>query len=213
MILIIESDITIRKKLSDLLSRERVIGIDSVQQLLEMICKFKNRLDVIVADIHQLHEIISKKVVFKLCEKLHIDAPPIVGIYKDGDQKIKEVFEKNDIGYRLLRYNGKDSSFPEQYIETIKEVYPEVHADLEKAREIWLEEKKNDDLVDIRKWIEEEGFLEIVDNMKIGESEKKVNIDKSKIKKPRKDYKKLYFEIKEKYDELLKYVKELADSV
>lgn len=213
MILIIESDITIRKKLSDLLSRERVIGIDSVQQLLEMICKFKNRLDVIVADIHQLHEIISKKVVFKLCEKLHINAPPIVGIYKDGDQKIKEVFEKNDIGYRLLRYNGKDSSFPEQYIETIKEVYPEVHADLEKAREIWLEEKKDDDLVDIRKWIDEEGFLEIVDNMKIGESEKKVNIDKSKIKKPRKDYKKLYFEIKEKYDELLKYVKELADSV
>ena len=49
--------------------------------------------------------------------------------------------------------------------------------------------------------------------MKIGESGKKVNIDKSKTKRPRKDYKKLYFEFKEKYDELLKYVKELADSV
>ena len=213
MILIIESDITIRKKLSDLLSRERIIGIDTVQQLLEMICKFKSRLDVVVVDIHQLHEIISKKVVFRLCEKLHIDAPPIVGIYKDGDQKTKEVFGKNNIGYRILKYDDKDSNFPEQYIETIKEVYPGVHADLEKAREIWLEKKEDDGLVDIRKWIEEEGFLEIVDKMKIGESEKKVNIDQSKTKTSRKNYKKLYFELKEKYDELLKYVKELADSV
>ena len=204
---------TIRKKLSDLLSKERIIGIDSMQQMLEMICKFKNNVKVIVADIHHLHEIISKKVVFRLCDRFHIDTPPIIGVYKNGDENIKKEFEKDNIGYKLLKYNDKDCSFPELYIETIKEVYPGVHADLEKAREIWLEEKKDDDLVDIRKWIEEEGFLEIVDNMKIGESEKKVNIDKSKIKKPRKDYKKLYFEIKEKYDELLKYVQELTDSV
>jgi DNA-binding NtrC family response regulator len=213
MILIIESDTTVRKKLSDLLSRERIIGIDSVQQMLEMLCKFRNNLNLIVADIHQLHEIISKKVVFRLCEKLHIDTPPVVGIYKDGDEKIKEEFEKNNIGYKLLKYNDKDCSFPEQYIETIKEVYPGVHADVEKAREIWLEEKENDDLVDIRKWVEEEGFLEIIDKIRIGESEKKVNAGKSKTKRSSKDYKKLYFEIKQKYDELLKYVKELADSV
>ena len=67
--------------------------------------------------------------------------------------------------------------------------------------------------VDIRKWIKEEGFLEIVGKMKIAESSKKDNTGKSKIKKSTKDYKKLYFELKQKYDELLKYVKELTDSV
>jgi DNA-binding NtrC family response regulator len=213
MILIIESDIIIRKKLSDLLSKERIIGIDSVQQMLEMICKFKNNVNVMVADIHQLHEIISKKVVFRLCDRFHIDAPPIVGIYTDGDENIKKEFERDNIGYKLLKYNDKDCSFPEQYIETIKEVYPQVHADIEKAREIWLEEKETEDFVDIRKWIEEEGFSEIVDKMKIGESDKKASTGKSKIKKSTKDYKKLYFELKQKYDELLKYVKELTDSV
>jgi len=213
MILIIESDITMRKKLSDLLSKERVIGIDSMQQMLEMICKFKNNLNVIVADIHQLHEIISKKVVFRLCDRFHIDTPPIVGVYKNGDENIKKEFEKNNIGYKLLKYNDKDCSFPEQYIETIKEVYPQVHTALEKAREIWLEEKEDDDLVDIRKWFKEEGFLEIVDKIQIGESDKKASTGKPKIKESRKDYKKLYFELKQKYDELLKYVKELADSL
>jgi hypothetical protein len=213
MILLIEPDIAVRKKLSDLLSKERIIGIDSMQQTLEMICKFKNNLNVIIADIHQLHEIMSKKVVFRLCEKLHIDAPPIVGIYKNGDEKIRKEFEKNNTGYKLLKYNDKDCSFPELYIETIKEVYPQVHADVEKAREIWLEKRENDDLVDIRKWIEEEGFLETPDKTKISKSEAKVNVCKPKTKKPEKNYEKLYFELKQKYDELLEYVKELADSV
>lgn len=213
MILIIETDVTIRKKLSDLLSKERIIGIDSVQQILEMICKFRNDLNVIVTDIHQLHEIMSKKVVFRLCDKLHIDAPPIVGIYKNGDEKIKEEFAKNNTGYKLLKYNDKDCSFPELYIETIKEVYPQVHADIEKAREIWLEKREDDDLVDIRKWIEEEGFLETPDKTKIGKSEANVNVRKPKTKKAEKNYEKMYFELKQKYDELLEYVKELADSV
>jgi DNA-binding NtrC family response regulator len=213
MIIIIESDIIIRKKLSDLLSKERIIGIDSMQQMLEMICKFKNNINVIVADIRQLHEIISKKVIFKLCDRFHINTPPIIGIYKDGDENIKKEFERDNIRYKLLKYNNKDCSFPELYIETIKQVYPQVHADIEKAREIWLEEEETEDFVDIRKWIEEEGFLEIVDKMKITESDKKDNTGKLKIKKSSKNYRKLYFELKQKYDELLKYVTELTDSI
>ena len=213
MILLIEQDIAVRKKLSDLLSKERIIGIDSVQQTLEMICKFKNKLNVIVADIHQLREIISKRVVFKLCEKLHIDVPPIVGVYKNADVKIKEEFAENNTGYKLLKYDEKDCSFPEQYIKIMKEVYPQLNADIEKAREIWLETEENDDLVDIRKWIEEEGFLEIPDKTKIRKPEAKVNVRKPKTKKPEKNYEKMYFELKQKYDELLEYVKELADSV
>lgn len=237
MILIIESDETVRKKLSDLLSRERIIGIGSVQQALEMICKYRDTLNIIITDIHQLHEIISKKIVFRLCDKLHVDTPPMVGIYRNGDEEIKKKLEQKNIGYKLLKYNNKDCSFPEQYIEVIKEVYPGVHADVEKAREIWMKEKKDDDLVDIRKWIKEEGFFieenkevyisklkekhrknakeDIGDIEELGllleEPGKKQELKSKKGKK--KNYKKMYFEIKRKYDELLKYVKELADSV
>jgi hypothetical protein len=213
MILIIESDATVRKKLCDLLHRERIIGVDSVQQMLEMICKFRNNLDAIVTDIHQLHEITSKKIVFRLCDKLHIDTPPMIGIYRKGDENIKKELKEKNIGYKLLLYNDKDYSFPEQYIETIKEVYPGVHADIAKARNIWLRKTEDDDLVDIREWIKEEGFLKIIDDMKIRESGKKNGTGVSKTKKTRKDYKKMYFELKQKYDELLKYVRDLADSV
>ncbi len=55
-----------------------------------------------------------------------------------------------------------------------------MHADIEKAREIWVEEKETEGFVDIRKWIKEEGFLEIVGKMKIAESSKKDNTGKSK---------------------------------
>ena len=237
MILIIESDATVRKKLCDLLHRERIISIDSVQQALEMICKYKDTLNVIVTDIHQLLEIISKKIIFRLCEKLHVDTPPMVGVYRNGDEAIKRKLEKKKTGYKLLRYNDKDCSFPERYIKTIKEVYPGVHADVEKAREIWTEEKEDDELADIHKWIKEEGlFMEetkevYVDELK-AKHRKKTDEDiedieeigilveqpkkKKKVKSEKdekKDYKKMYFELKQKYDELLQYVRELTDSV
>lgn len=237
MILIIESDATVRKKLCDLLHRERIIGVDSVQRMLEMICKFKGDLDAIVTDIHQLREITSKKIVFRLCDKLHIDTPPMIGIYRKGDENIKNELKRKNIGYRLLEYNDKDCTFPEQYIEMIKEVYPGVHADIEKAREIWIEEKEDDELADIHRWIKEEGFFveenkEVyVDNLKkryrkktdedIEDIEKLgILLEDSKKKKKsmskkgkKKNYEKMYFELKKKYDELLQYVKELADSV
>ena len=70
MILLIEPDKAIRKKLSDLLSRERIIGVDSAQQTLEMILKFKDNLNVIIANIRLLREAISRDIISKLCQKL-----------------------------------------------------------------------------------------------------------------------------------------------
>lgn len=230
MILLIEPDKAIRKKLCDLLSRERIIDIDSVQQTLEMVLKFKNNLDVIIANIRLLRKILSNQILFRLCQKLSIKTPPIVGFYKKNDEKIKKEFEKNNKQYKLIEYNEKDYSFPVQYIQAIKEVYPELTADIEKAREVWLKEKETEDLVDLRKWLEEESFLEAIENSKIGKPGKdtehiipsieEMTVEKTVEKKEEieeinkeKNYKKMYFELKKKHDELLRYVKELLDSI
>jgi len=230
MILLIEPDKAIRKKLCDLLSRERIIGVDSVQQTLEMILKFKNNINVIIANIRLLRKILSNQIIFRLCEKLSLKTPPIVGFYKKNDEEIKKEFEKNNKQYKLIEYNEKDYSFPGQYIQAIKEVYPELTADIEKAREVWLKEKETEDLVDLRKWFEEEDFLEIIKNLKIGKPGKdtehiipsieEMTAEKTVEKKEEieeinkeKNYKKMYFELKKKHDELLRYVKELIDSI
>jgi DNA-binding NtrC family response regulator len=213
LILIIESDTAVRKKLSDLLSRERIIGLDSVQQMLEMLCKFKNEVNVIVTDINQLAEIISKKIVFKLCGRLRIDTPPIVGICKGGDENTRREFEKRHTGYKVLKYNSKDHSFPELFIETIKEVYPHVRVDIEKARDKWSGKGEDEELIDIRKWIAEEGFSNTVDKKKTDNSAKPAGAGETPSKGSGKNYEKLYFELKKKYDELLEYVKELTDTV
>ncbi|MBA7690866.1 hypothetical protein ES703_99398 [subsurface metagenome] len=110
------------------------------------------------------------------------------------------------------------------------EVVGVADADVEKAREVWLKEKETEDLVDLRKWFEEEDFLEIMENLKIGKPGKdtehiipsieEMTAEKTVEKKEEieeinkeKNYKKMYFELKKKHDELLRYVKELIDSI
>jgi len=243
MILLIEPDKTVKKKLCDLLNKERVIGVDSVQQSLEVLCKFKSDLNVIILNIHLLREILSNQIVFRLCQKLCFDTPPILGIYKNSDKKIKEEFEKDNKQYRLIEYNEKDYSFPGQFIQAMKEIYPGLNADIEKARESWKKEERGEDLTKVRKWMKEEGLyveeapvIYIEDlkeeakkkgGIKNEVAEKIADIEESGLltEEPEKEekitqridvneyYKKLYFKFKKKYDELLKYVKELMDTI
>jgi len=209
MILLIEPDKMVRKKLCDLLSKERIIGTDSVSQTLEMVCKYKTEVDVIIADIRLLREIVSHRSIFRLCEKLCFDAPPVLGFYRNGDEKTVNDLRKNNRQYKLVKYNEADSSFPDQYIQMIKEVYPGLHADLTRSREAWS--KEIEEFVDPRKWLEEEGFLDIVEKPKKKGAVRKQQ--KAAKTGKRVDYKKLYFEYKKKYDELLEYVKALTDVV
>jgi len=226
MILLIEPNKNIRKRLCDLLNRERIIGIDSLPQTFEMICKFKNSIHIIIANIRLLHDIVSKGTLFRLCEKLYVDIPPILAFYRKGDEKIKHEFEKNYQQYKLIDYDKDDTSFPERYIMAIKELYPEVIADINKATEVWLKGEEPETLIDHREWLEKEGFIKTMENLKIGKltqdmeqiiplmkkmlSEEK-KLLKNKTKKQEIDYKRMYFELKQKHDELLKYVKELID--
>jgi hypothetical protein len=227
MILLIEPNKRIRKRLCDLLSRERIIGIESYPQILEMLCKFKENFNLLIANIRLLKEIISKGTIFKLCEKLYIKVPPILAVYRKGDEKLKKEFEQNYKQYKLVKYDADDTSFPEQYIQALRELYPDVITDVKKATENWLKADEPVMSVDHRKWLIDEGFLETIDSTKIGKLTKDIEEIVPLIKKmlsteqivekeiddikKEVDYKEKYFELKKKYDELLKYLKDLSD--
>jgi hypothetical protein len=228
MILLIEPNKKIRKRLCDLLSRERILAIGSYAETLEMIAKFKNRINIIITNIRLFKDILLRGTLFRLCQKLYIEIPPILALYRRGDEKIKEEFEKNKISCSIIKLDCEDTSFPERYIMAIKDLYPEVIAEISKATEIWLKDEEPEILIDHRKWLEEEGFLEAMENLKIGKltkdveqiiplirkmlsEEKKKPQEKRPTKKQEVDYKRMYFKLKQRHDELLKYVKELVD--
>jgi len=159
-----------------------------------MVCKFKNNFEVIIANIHLLYQILSRETLFRLCKRLYIDIPPLLGLYTKGDEKIKEEFEKKYSQYRLIEYDEEDDHFPERYIHALKELYPDVVVDVNKATETWLKGEETKELIEARKWLEQEGFIE--PGEKISQKE---------------DYRKMYFKLKKRYDELLSYVKKLAE--
>jgi hypothetical protein len=226
MILLIEPNRFIRKRLCDLLHRERIIQVGTYSETLEMIAKFKNNFNIIIANIRLLREILLRGTLFRLCQKLYIEIPPMLAVYRKGDEKIKEEFEKDNISCKLVNYDKDDTSFPERYLEMVKGLYPEVIIDFEKANENWLKGDIVEEPFDARKWLIEEGFLKAIERTKIKElakdmeqiiplikkmltTEKKVQENKEKTEE---DYKKMYYDLKQKYDELLKYVKDLLEA-
>jgi hypothetical protein len=194
MILIIEPHKSTRKILCDLLSRERIITADSIPESLEMLCKFRNNFNLIISNIQTLYDIFSRGTMFKLCEKLYISVPPILGLFTKVDETIKAVFEKKYKQYKLIEYS-EDVTFPGRYIEAVKELYPDVIIDLAKAQEAWSRKDEVKEPIDTRAWLEQEGFI------KHGEQEK-----------GEPNYKKMYFELKKKYDELVNYLKNIPNS-
>lgn len=233
MIILIEPDKDIRKNLADLISRERLIGVDSIQESLQMILKFKNDLDLIVANVNLLSEMLSKHIIERVCQRLSIGLPPVIGIYKEGQEDAKDIFARQYKAYKIIRYADNDLGFPNRYLEVIQKACPELVIDYAKAREAWLKNQQPQELVDPRKWLEEEGFL---DTIKVPEQE---NPDKSPDdiitsiqslldeeetevaepvaketeEKAEEDYKTMYVELKQKYDELLKSVRAFMESV
>lgn len=228
MILFIEPNRKIRKRICDLLSRERIIAVGTYPETLEMIAKFQKRLNIVIANIRVLDDILSKQTLFRLCEKLYIDIPPILAIYRKGDDKIKEKFEEKHKDYDLLKYDGDDNSWPERYIAAVKKLYPEVIAEIHKATESWLKGEPEIQ-VDAREWLIQEGFLDVIAGTKYGKMAKEMEHILPLVKKmlstaqldaaadekgteEDKDYKKRYSEVKRKFDLLVKYIKELDAS-
>lgn len=192
MILLIEPDKTTRKNLCDILNRERIIGVGTIAETLEIVCKFQRNLDIIIANIHILAEILGRGTLLKLCEKLHINVPPTLVLYKKGEEEVRAAFHKKYKRYALIEYDETNAAFPEYYIEVVKTLYSGVITDLDKANEAWTKKEKREDF-DARRWLQKEGLLDA------DEVEKK------------EDYKKMYSELKKKYDELTERLKKMTD--
>lgn len=223
MILLIEPDKDIRKKLCDLLCRERIIAIGTRSETLEMICRFKNRFNIIIANINLLHGMIMQGTLFRLCQKLDVDIPPILGLYSEADESAKSEFQKYFKQYKLIKYDEKNIDFPKLYISEVRGFYPAVIADVNKAKEIWLQKEEPQDFIDPRKWLEEEGFLEPHQKEQteyngkeieefIPSFEKRIADKEREVVNDENDniYKDLFLDYKRKYNELLQYVNELT---
>lgn len=233
MIILVEPDKDVRKSLADLVSRERLIGVDSIQESLQVILKFKNDLDLIIGNISILSEMLSKHIIERVCQRLSIGIPPIIAIYKEGDEDGKNRFAAEHKAYRIVKYAENDLGFPNRYLEVIQKACPELVIDYEKARQAWLQLQQPQELVDPRKWLEEEGFLEtitipekestdtsaedIVTSIKTLLDEEMTEaeepLESKTIEEKAVDYKKMYTELKQKYDELLKKVSSFMESV
>jgi hypothetical protein len=229
MILLIEPNTKIRKRLCDLLSRERILAIGSYAETLEMIAKFRNRINIIIANIRLFKDILLRGTLFRLCQKLYIEIPPVLVLFRRGDEKIKEEFEKNNVSCSIIKFDNEDTSFPERYIDAIKQLYPDVIVNMKQAHESWLKGDDTQTTVDPRDWLVKEGFLKAIEGSKIGKIAKDMEEFMPLIKKmlataepeedkkpaqdiPIEDYENKYHELKKKYDLLVKYVKDLARS-
>ncbi|MGD8978787.1 MAG: hypothetical protein PVH23_01805 [candidate division WOR-3 bacterium] len=229
MILLIEPNRKIRKRICDLLSRERIIAVGTYAETIEMIAKFQRRLNIIITNIRILDDILKKKTLFRLCQKLAIDVPPILSLFRKGDDKIKERIENEYAEYKFVEYDGDDTSFPDRYIAAVKELYPEVIAQIDKANELWLRGDAPETVIDAREWLIKEGFLDVLEETKYGKIAKEMEEVLPIIKKmvstadshespvinkdqSNSEYKKQYLDLKRKFDLLVKYIRELDAS-
>ncbi len=220
MIIIAEPDKIIRKKLSDLLRKERIIGIDMVADMLEKLCKFREEIDVIIINIRLLNLSFLNETVPKLCQKLNMSQPPLLCYYKAGDENSEILAKAKKVNF--LKFDETDPKFPSQYVKLLKGLYPNLNADLTDVKKAWVKVDVDQDLADVQEWLEQEGLVEKKEEkVKIKTEEKIPSIEKLLIEEPEKDedveassmddYKAKYFKLKKKYDELYKYVKELID--
>lgn len=224
MILFIEPNLTIRKRVCDLLPRERILGVGTYNETLEMIAKFKNNITLIIANIRIFKDILVKGTLYRLCQKLYITIPPVIALYKRGDDTIQEEFEANKAVQKLVKYDSEDNSFPERYLDAIREVYPDVISDMKTAHDNWLKGDNIQQPVDVKNWLAQEGFLEVIEDSNIGKVAKDMQevlplikkmlaateIDTNKQNTKQKNYEYMYKDLKKKYDLLVKYVKQLA---
>lgn len=206
MILLVEKDTLIRKKLCDILNRERIIGVATKQQVLEALVQHRNKLKVLIVNAFLLSEILSEETILKLCLRLSITVPPIVVLFKPEQKAIIESINNSTYQFEFVEFDQKNNSFPTAYVKAIKKLYPQLHIDMDMAKTTWQKSEASQDLNDIRKWLKEGGFTEAVEIKKFQKQPEKTTKTTGDDSV---DYKKLYLELKEKYNKLVADFEEL----
>jgi hypothetical protein len=226
MLIIIDENNDIRKKLCDLLKKERIIPVDSVTDALEKICHFRSEINGLIVNVNSLLEIYERQTIRKVCNKLYIDEPPIIGYYMPAQVKQKEDLVARGAVYPLLECDESDLNFPDRYIAEIIKIYPELNFDIEKAHYYWAKtpERGAAEFIDMRKWLEEEGFIDVIELTKKEDNkspilENTIQAIKSMLETQtagdvsKVDYKQLYLDTMKQYDQLKNYVKELIEMI
>lgn len=226
MLILIDADTPLRKKLCDVLKKERIIPVDSVTAALEKICHFRSEINVVIAKLDYLVEIFERQTIKKVCYKLYINEPPIIGYYTPNQEKMRIEFARRGATYPLLECSEADLRFPDHYIAEIIKAYPELNYDLGKAYYYWAKtpEQVAAEYIDPRQWLQEQGFIEILELAEKEENKSLVlentilairamletQID-GEVKNF--DYKQLYLDTKKQYDQLTQYVRELIEMI
>ena len=226
----IEPNKTISKRLCDMLNKERIITVTTIPSTLEMIVKFKNNFNLIIANIRILNNMLATGTLTRLCEKLYIEIPPILALHRTGDEKIKEQIEHDHPEYLLLEYVKDDNSFPEKYLGAIEKLHPEANVSLNDANDVWLRGEEHEAFLDPQKWLVEQGFLEALQKTKFHklsrEMEQMIPLikqmlttfeldSKTENKNAEKeiDYEKKYFDLKDKYYLLFEQLQDLTKDI
>ncbi|HEX7320633.1 MAG TPA: hypothetical protein VF399_09820 [bacterium] len=223
MLIIIDANTGLRKKLCDILKKERIIPVNSVMTALEKICHFRGEINVVISNVDYLLEIFSRKTISKVCSKLYINEPPVIGYFTSDKAQQRDELIALGADYPLLECSETDLRFPDKYIAEIVKVYPELNYDMEKAYHYWTKAPEQAaEYIDPRKWLLEQGFVDIIKQAEQEPSaspalEDTILAIQSMLEPPVEtevrniDYKQLYLETKKQYDQLSHYVRELIE--
>jgi hypothetical protein len=230
VILLIEPDTARKKKLSDLLSHEKTISKSTLSEAVEVLCKHKKDIDLIITEVQVLSNEVERQTIGQLCRRLYLETPPILGIYTKTDAEQVSNFKKISKHHRLLFYDENDPGFPVDYLQVVTELFPGVACDLEKAMTVWNKNKRGD-IGNLHERLKGEG-ISIEERNEPGaavspkevcnssdESDNAVSLtqDPGQRQEPVPavplDFEKMYYDLKKKYDVLLKLMHELTAAV
>ncbi len=223
MFIIIDTDPVVRKHICDVLHKERIIAVDSIAAMIEKLCWFRNDVNLIITRINFFVEMHEKKISERIQNKFGINAP-IVGYFLAGEEDYLSRVPDNIIKDAIILFDAADKSFPRKFIALVKQHYPKLNYEMKSSQEKWKTKNETPvQTIDLRKWLEEEGFSELINMQEkteqsvdqlIGElSQVLSEMEFKHQERDEVDYKKLYFQLKEKYEKLLKLFEELRASI
>ena len=197
MITQLEPDSNIRKRLGNLMPKERIIWVDESKKILDLIVNFKRKIDLIISNLNTpyFYEIVKEDIFKKIYEKLKIPEIPSFGYYMKRDEKIEELIRKYD--FQAIIYEDKNPEFTFKYLQIAKEKYPEIRVieDQQKIISVWLGTDKEKELSK-----EEKNSIERI----------LMNVPSQKHEG---DYKAMYEEMKNERNSWKKKYEKLLDSI
>lgn len=199
MITQLESNIEIRKKLGNLMPKERIIWVCEPKETLDLIIKLQKKINLVIANFNTpyFYEVVKKNIFEKIYRKLKISPIPLFGYYAEEDEKIRELIGEHHL--KAVFYETKNPEFAFKYLKMAKENYPEIRVieDKQKIMDVWLAVEKEKELSKKERNSIEKIIREIpVQNLKDTE-----------------DYKIMYERMKKERDEWRKKYENLINSI